>query len=154
MHCTSSYTWMKTSIWQDLHIWSWLFIRMYNVHSWSLIKCWNDKNMNMVLYQQRIKSLARICFFFIPWEFFKCSSLLFLSIFLFRFTTFTSLPIYSFYANSTFFEKNPHFSRYDAKSRWYMIWYAFDLCDYLILFPCCLWFILWYTLPLNITNRA
>ena len=120
----------------------WLYIRMYNVHSWSLIKCWNDKNMNMVLYQQRIKSLARICFFFIPWEFFKCSSLLFLSIFLFRFTTFTSLPIYSFYANSTFFEKNPHFSRYDAKSCWYMIWYAFDLCDYLI-------FISMYFFPWN-----
>ena len=105
----------------------WLYIRMYNVHSWSLIKCWNDKNINMVLYQQRIKSLARICFFFIPWEFSKCSSLLFLSIFLFRFTTFTFLPIYSFYANSSFFEKKSTFFALRRK-----IMLVYDLvCDWL-----------------------
>ena len=110
----------------------WLYIRMYNVHSWSLIKCWNDKNINMVLYQQRIKSLARICFFFIPWEFSKCSSLLFLSIFLFRFTTFTFLPIYSFYANSSFLEKFPFFSRYDAKLYMY-IKMLIESCDLVFL---------------------
>ena len=84
--------------------------------------------MNMVLYQQRIKSLARICFFFIPWEFFKCSSLLFLSIFLFRFTTFTFLPIYSFYANSSFFEKKSTFFALRRK-----IMLVYDLvCDWLM----------------------